>query len=165
MHLNQRKELFSRAYVHAVTAVAGYSTYAPSVDDDSIDLGIAEAGGSGTLKSPRLELQLKCTSGDDGEGDTLAFPLKRKNYDDLRAHVLVPRILLVVTVPSDDTKDWLQHGDEEMVLRRCGLWVSLQGQPSSENEASVTVHLPRINVFSPDALRSLMARVAERREP
>lgn len=163
MHLNQRKELFSRAYVHAVTAVAGYSTYAPSVDDDSIDLGVAEAGGSGTLKSPRLELQLKCTSGDDGEGATLAFPLKRKNYDDLRSDVLVPRILVVVAVPGDDISDWLQHSDEQMVLKRCGWWVSLLGQPPSDNEVSVTVHLPRANAFSPDALRAMMGRVADRR--
>lgn len=163
MHLNQKKELFSRAYVHAVTATAGYSTYVPSVDDDSIDLGIAQAGGAGTLKSPRLELQLKCTAGDDGQGDVLVFPLRRKNYDDLRADVLVPRILLVVTVPGDDTNDWLQHTAEQMVLKHCGFWVSLLGLPPTNSLTNVTVHLPRVNVFSPTELRRMMERVAERK--
>jgi hypothetical protein len=39
--LNAQKEQFSRAYVFAVAAVAGYATYTPSVDDDSFDLWIA----------------------------------------------------------------------------------------------------------------------------
>lgn len=41
MEISQRKEQFSRAYVLAVAAAAGYAWYQPSVDDDSIDLGLA----------------------------------------------------------------------------------------------------------------------------
>ncbi len=58
--LNQMKEQFSHAYVKAVAAVAGFAWYKPSVDDDSIDLGLAQRGGGGTTRSPRLEIQLKC---------------------------------------------------------------------------------------------------------
>jgi len=32
------------------------------VDEDSIDWQLATAGGQGTLRSPRLDLQLKCTA-------------------------------------------------------------------------------------------------------
>ena len=35
---NDQKEAISRAYVKAVAAVAGFATYRPSIDDDSIDL-------------------------------------------------------------------------------------------------------------------------------
>ena len=62
MDLNQQKEQFSRAYVQAVAAAAGFATYIPDVDDDSIDMGIA-AGGKESRRRPRLELQLKCTAG------------------------------------------------------------------------------------------------------
>ena len=48
--------------MQAVTAAAGYNVYKPEVDDDSVDLGIAARGGKGTFRSPKLELQLKCTS-------------------------------------------------------------------------------------------------------
>ena len=159
MELNQQKEQFSLAYVYAVAAVAGFSTYRPSVDDDSIDLGIAARGGSGNLKSPRLEIQLKSTARDAGMGATVAFSLKRKNYDDLIADVLVPRILVVVTLPSDDCGDWLEHRPTDLVLRRCGFWLSLAGSAPSSNEATVTVNLPRTQHFSPNALTNIMARV------
>jgi hypothetical protein len=44
MHINQRKEQFSRAYIHAVASVAGYALYEPYADDDSIDCGLAARG-------------------------------------------------------------------------------------------------------------------------
>ena len=56
MHLDQQKEQFSKAFVHAVATIAGYGTYQPAVDDDSIDLGIAARGGLHTTRRPRLEL-------------------------------------------------------------------------------------------------------------
>ena len=84
MDLNAQKEQFNRAYVQAVAAVAGYAWYVPSVDDDSVDFGIAEKGGRGTVRSPRLEFQLKCHAAETPATDQLSFQLKLKNYDDLR---------------------------------------------------------------------------------
>ncbi|MEZ2225342.1 MAG: hypothetical protein ACBR50_03540 [Microcoleus sp.] len=52
MELNQQKELFSKAYVRAVAAVAGFSVNQLEVDDDSIDLHIVGRGGGGTIFSP-----------------------------------------------------------------------------------------------------------------
>lgn len=121
MDLNAQKEQFSRAYVQAVAAVAGYAWYAPSVDDDSVDLGIAERGGRGTVRSPRLEAQLKCHAAQTPGGEHLSFPLKMKNFDDLRdPNVQVPRVLIVVLVP-DVPGDWLTCSEPEMVLRRYAL--------------------------------------------
>lgn len=95
MDINQRKEQFSRAYVLAVAAAAGYAWYQPSVDDDSIDLGLAVKGGGGTVRSPRLEMQLKCRAAELPPGDHFSHDLKLKNYEDLRdATVQVPRILM-----------------------------------------------------------------------
>jgi len=57
--INQQKEQFSNAYLQAITTVAGYSLYKPSVDDDSVDWGIAAKGVLGRIRAPRLELQLE----------------------------------------------------------------------------------------------------------
>ena len=51
---------------------------------------------------------------------------------------------------------------QQLVLRRCGYWVSLVGQPQSDNESSVTVSVSRANVLTVDALQELMQRVNER---
>ena len=84
MNINLQKEQFSNAYIQAVTTVAGYSLYRPDIDDDSVDLGIAAKNVTGIIISPRLELQLKCTSRDLVDSNYIRYPLKLKNYGELR---------------------------------------------------------------------------------
>ena len=96
-----QKEAFSRAYVKAVAAAAGFATYHPSIDDDSIDLGIAASSTSGFAKRPRLEINSNVRRLIT-RGAHFFVPLKRKNYDDLRpSDVAIPRILVVMLVPND----------------------------------------------------------------
>jgi hypothetical protein len=159
MDFNAQKEAFSRAYVKAVAAVAGFATYTPSVDDDSVDLGLAARGGGGTTRAPRLELQLKCTAGLVPVNATFGFELRRKNYDELRpTDVLVPRLLVVVIVPQD-VADWVTQTEERLALQRCGYYLSLRGLAATENEASVTLQIPRRQVFSAEALRQMMEQI------
>ena len=156
---NDQKEAISRAYVKAVAAAAGFATYQPSIDDDSIDLGIAASGKSGFAKRPRLEMQLKCTASDPPKEPTFPFAVKRKNYDDLRPiEVAIPRILVVMLVP-DDLADWLNHTERELAIRRCTYWMSLREMPETTNETSITVAIPRTNLFSIDGLLSIMSRI------
>ncbi len=112
MHLNQQKEQFSQAYVRTIASAAGFDTYTLCVDDDSIDLGIA-ASGKKMPRRPRLELQLKCTS--KNVEDVMRFRLCLKNYNELRCDCLVPRILVVVTVP-DQPEKWLTEANHQLVL-------------------------------------------------
>lgn len=48
--------------------------------------------------------------------------------------------------------------------RYCGYWVSLKGQPETDNTTSKTIHIPRQQVFSVDALREIMRRIAARQD-
>jgi hypothetical protein len=135
----QQQEQFSLAYVRAVVAAAGFAAYRPEVDDDSVDLVVASRCSGGTFRSPRLEMQLKCTSQEVLRGGEVRFPLKRKNYDDLRAmELLVPRILVVVLVPEQPA-DWIGQDEARLELRRCGYWSSLFGAAATDNETTVTV--------------------------
>jgi hypothetical protein len=159
MHINQRKEQFSRAYVHAVASVAGYALYEPYVDDDSIDVGIAMRGNGGAIFSPRVELQLKSSSRNIIKKDRIVYPLGLKNYNDLRVeNVLVPRILVVVIVPKD-IDYWLAQTEEEMCFKHCGYWHSLSGMGEPKSTTTVNVSLPREQQFTVEALRSIMERI------
>lgn len=156
MELNAQKEDFSFAYVRAVAAAAGYSVAErPGGQDyESVDVQFRSLKGRHVL----LEAQLKCTAGALGSEPHIPFPLPIKNYKDLRAATFVPRVLIVVSVPNDPSK-WLAHSEAELVLRHCGYFLDLRNAADSSNAKSVTVHIPRVNVFSPPALTDLMAKI------
>ncbi len=161
---NEQKQQLSIAYVHAVAARAGFACERPKVDDDSVDLQIGASGAvhdEAVIRSPRIELQLKSTAQDHLSNGHLAFPLPIKNYDDLRGETLVPRLLVVFQLPEDSSR-WLEQTEEQMISRRCAFWLSLRGEPETKNTKTVTVRLPRENIFTVEALRSLMTRVARK---
>ena len=165
MTINDQKQQFSFAYARAVAAVARVAVDQPSLDDDSVDLSFRQRGGGGIMRSPQLDAQVKCTEVANIQANHIAYPLKLKNYDELRpTDLLVPRILIVVTVP-DDLVEWLNHSEQELAMRKCGYWVSLRGMAATANQANVTVHLPRVNQFTGAQLMQIMQRIGNGQTP
>jgi hypothetical protein len=161
MDSNHQKEQFSKAYVKAVASVAGYATYLPDIPDlDSVDYGISTRIVGPVHCSPKLELQLKGTSQNIVDDGFVRFPLKIKNYEDLRKRVQVPRILIVVTIP-DEMDEWLIQDEESLSLYKCGYWISLREAEPVDNIASVTIPIPRSQQFTVDALQEMMRRISE----
>lgn len=165
MDISQQKEQFSNAYLQAVVSVAGYTLYKPAVDDDSVDWGIAAKGGIGKIRSPRLELQLKSTSREVLGAQEIRYPLKLKNYEDLRCdEFAIPRILVVLLLP-DSPANWIQQSEEALCLRYCSYWVSLRGLPETANTTAVTVAFSRTSLFTPMALQSIMELISQGQKP
>ena len=165
MTIDDQKEQFSFAYARAVAAVAQVVVNEPTVDDDSVDLSFKKKGGGGVVRSPQLDVQVKCTESANIHANHVAYPLKLKNYEELRpTNLLVPRILIVVTVP-DDLVNWLNHSEQELAMRKCGYWVSLRGMAATTNQTSVTVHLPRANQFTVAQLTQIMQRIGNNQTP
>jgi Domain of unknown function (DUF4365) len=163
---NEQKQQLSAAYVHAVAARAGYTCQVKTVDEDSIDVLIGAGGyvdDQAVVRSPRLEVQLKATSSPKLGTKHLTFPLKRKNYDDLRTPSLIPSLLVVLVLPKNRA-EWIETSEECMISRRCAYWASLVGMSESLNTRSISICLPRSQQFNVEQLQGLMRRVA-RREP
>lgn len=149
-----REEALSRAYVAAVAAGAGYVTAEQDFDRDGVDVQI-RAGGS---MRPSLDIQLKATINlGIPTIDEFRYALKRRNYDLLRGQTMVPRILVVLSLPEEEA-DWLNVTAEELILRRCAFWANLAGFPETQNAESVTISINKNNRFDVDALRRLMER-------
>lgn len=156
------KEQLSIAYLHAVASRAGCSVEEIRKDRDSIDLKICARGllaEDSVLTSPELAVQLKATARAAFDGDEIAFPLPKKNYNDLVAPSLVPRILVLFVMPEDEA-EWLTLTPESLTLRRCAYWLSLRGRPPTPNETSQTVRLSRARSLTHDSLRELLRKVA-----
>ncbi len=128
------EEALSVAYIHAVAAGAGFTV----------------------AKRPKLDLQLKATINlGEAESGVFRYPCPVGNYDELRATTQTPRLLVVLQLPRERSV-WLSVGADELVMRRCAYWVSLQGAPETANLTSVTVSLPLANRLDIEALKALM---------
>ena len=163
MHKTTQKEQFSIAYFHAIAAVCGLKISRCDVDDESIDLTVGKTGGDGTIRSPRLDVQLKCTELDVLKEDGVHFKLKRKNYDDLRESELhVPRILVVLIVPKN-LADWCVNSAEtSLCLRQNAWWMSLKGADEKPTIGKPMVILPRTQLFHTESLSQIMDRVGKK---
>ena len=159
MQRNTMKERFSLAFIGAVASKAGFHIDEPRVDSDSVD---------GTLRAdfgrrPRMEFQAKATSQDSLRDSHLSFHLPVNNYEDLRVDEPInPRILIVLLMPKDESQ-WLCHTREELCLRYCAYWKSLEGKPPTQNTTTIAVQIPVCNIFNSGQLSELMEK-AERGE-
>jgi len=97
----------------------------------------------------------------DREG-RYAFPLKMKNYDELRSTKTNSAQLLVVLYLPANPAEWVTHSHKCLVSRRCAYWLSLWGAPESANETSQTVYIPPVNLLSAENLRGLMTGFSRR---
>ena len=153
MTLSNQKEQFSASYARAVASVVGLNVSKCEVDDDSIDITLGRRGGL----AEKVDIQLKCTAAplpDDGD---LKFPLKIKNYQDLSRQSIMPRILVVLYVP-DECRNWMEISPQRAILKHAAWWLSLENAPATDNDANVTVTIPRSNLFTPDVLIDLLDR-------
>jgi len=159
---NDRKNLFSDAYLKAVALLAGYDTGKPaSLDRDGIDWEISCDEANGVVGFPRLAVQLKCTSRDLRVGGELSFPLDVKTYDKLRpTNLAIPRILVVVVVPAD-VGHWAHWNKNELCLWVSAYWISLRGRPATANADTISVRIPYLQVLNPDTLREAMIRIGQ----
>lgn len=149
---NDRAEALSRAYVAAVAASAGYVTAEQDFDRDGVDIQI-RAGGS---MRPSLDIQLKATINlGEASAGVYRYPLKSRNYGLLREPTMVPRILVLLALPSKES-DWLNVTTDQLVLRRCAFWTSLLGEPERDTKETVTISVQDRNRFDVESLKALM---------
>lgn len=159
-------EHFSDAYVRAVASAARMHVEPRLVDNDSVDGYLHYTGQLGAAYSPQIAFQLKATSvASHVKLDHIAYPLKIKNYDDLRVtNSGVPRILIVVVIP-EGVVDWLLQDETRMRLHRCGYWFNLAGAPAVTNSSRRVVHVPRAQQFTVGSLRDMMTRIGQGGSP
>lgn len=159
MYETHQKEQFSNAYFLAIAAKARCNPSKQEVDDDSVDWSLSKK----IIGRPKLDIQLKCTENLRLDGDSFKYPLKIKNYNDLIIEdVSVPRILVVFSVP-ENIDEWLSQNTENLVIRKCGYWVSLKGLSVVDNTNNVTVSIPSSNIFSVEQLNEIMDIIAEKK--
>ena len=162
----------SYAYLHAVASKAGMACSVGSrhEDNNGVDATLtawAPFHNGGYLTEVDIKVQLKATiavPADDGT--SLSYFLRGVNrYNDLRtATVDAARILVVMFLPAD-AQEWLNHSEDELALRKGAYWQSLREAPAAATGSGTTVYLPKAQMFTPEALTDLAARLSRRDFP
>ncbi len=164
---NLVKEELSYAYVHAVASRASFEcNHGTRHDLDSIDVTISARGrlsDNSVRLSPKIELQLKATSGILLVDDHFSFDVPMKNYNDLRQPRAVPAYLVVFIMPADETQ-WLTQTEDSLITRHCAYWRSLLNAPEVTNTETKRIKIPRANLLTVETLRSLMTRASQLEE-
>jgi hypothetical protein len=158
---NHRQEALCRAYVQAIAARCGMS-WSVSNPDYGIDLTMndIEAAGNRRVESGyKLDIQAKSTTRAGAADTYIRYELQVHAYEALR-HPLpgCPRILVVLVLPRDEIR-WSTQTEEELILRHCAYWLSLKGRGATTNRRSVRISIPRVNIFSVEALQGIMSRI------
>jgi len=162
MDYPRRKEEVSKSYLNAVCAVCGVSMEVHGHDDDGIDATLKKqvVRADGRDYIALISVQLKSTSsGYDEQSDYYAYPLKKKNYDDLRRPATAKSYLFVLILPNDESL-WVKHSIEELVIKKCMFWLDLNKLPDRDNSSTVTVHIPKSNSVSPKTVERLLENAA-----
>lgn len=161
---NQIEAELSLAYVQAVAAVETFAVDIPHIDSDSVDVVISGKGkiDSASLRhSPRIEVQLKASvNAHPNQNGEIPFDLTLKNYDELRADTMLPRLLILLALPQQQA-DWIIHQPDKLILQKCCYYLSLKGLPASENREYQRVYIPTANVLTPAALKTLMIKASK----
>lgn len=167
---NDIKAELSYAYLHAITARAGFGCEVAGRHSDNAGVDayvrVKErlAADSVHTNFP-FEVQLKATSKlPTLEAERYSYWLDDiGRYDELRERSgPMPKLLVVLFLPSDAEK-WLEHSEDALIARRCAYWTSLWDAPPSANRRGQTIYLPQPNVLSVAGLRSV-ARQLSREE-
>ena len=124
----------SYAYLHAVASHSGIICVKTGEDEDDagVDVVLRVTGRlteNSILTNFTVDLQLKATVAQavDREG-RYAFPLKMKNYNELRCtKTSSPQLLVVLYLPAN-REEWLTHSHESLVARRSSLRLLAQPQ-------------------------------------
>jgi len=159
----------SYVYLNAVASLAGMSCKLGSRHDDNrgIDAMVTawlSPSEPAALTEVSFNVQLKATvTTPADDGSHLSYFLKEvSRYNDLRAATIaVPRILVVLFLPSEAT-DWLAHSVDDLVMRRCAYWVTLRGAPEVMTMSGTTVKLPKAQVLSPEGITALAECLSRR---
>jgi hypothetical protein len=164
---NQQQEALSRAYVRAIAAQAGVVCSEPE-QDFGIDLcfrAVRVRGKRYADTSGQFDAQVKSTTRANVTDSEVRYDLDVKNYDDLREPGdNCPRILVVLVLPEDEAQ-WLSQSVEELILRHCAYWISLEGYPPTTATTTVRITIPRSAVFSVEAVRGILDGLRERNNP
>jgi hypothetical protein len=136
--------------------------------DYGTDVSLNEIAVRGDWRSEsgfKLDIQAKSTMQAEVGKTHVRYDLEVRAYEHLRdLRAWCPRILVVLVLPKREAQ-WSTQTEDELILRYCAYWLSLRGRGPVKQRRTIRVLIPRANLFSVEALRTLVTRLKRGEEP
>jgi hypothetical protein len=164
-----QKELLSISYATAVAARAGVHVSGNTVHDYGVDLTLSPVS---TLPSGKrmatgfdFHFQLKSTVDFRQTPESIIYDLNADTFNMFaKWDGPSPCYLLLMCLPRD-CADWTGTTENAMELRKCCYWHHIPPGIPTKNTSSVTISIPRSQVFTHQALLNLMQTHMNGRQP
>lgn len=160
--LNHIQERLSVAYVSAIVARAGANFMQLNGSEYGIDGTIQHVrklpNGKFTNTGWHFDCQLKATIDWIERPDAIVYDLDVDAYNKLVGWEGSLCILVLFRMPKNED-EWLYVNEQSLLLRNCCYWKRLRGQTST-NSRSVRIEIPRVNLFTPDTVNSLLTQLS-----
>ena len=147
------------SYVKAVAAIAGVTCDEVSTGNDyGTDVFLSdlmdddEIGVSDTGVPCRCQLKssITCKLRDNHVSYKLSVSAYNKLVHPRRGFI----ILIVFNLPREKS-DWLKQSEDVLCLKHCCYWTRVTGEKST-NKNSITIKIPREQVFDSEAIKTVM---------
>jgi hypothetical protein len=112
-----------------------------------------------------IVFQLKCSWVWTADADSISWSIKTKAYNDLvtRDPDATGAILILMCLPTDPA-DWVTVTEESILMKRCCYFASLSGPPTSTEDSTKQIKIPRTNVLDAANLTAALAAERNRRK-
>ncbi|MFV0632725.1 DUF4365 domain-containing protein [Demequina sp.] len=151
----KQKERFSRAWVIAAASAADFTYEIVADDERGVDMTVHS-------HHHALDLQLKATSNPDEQDGQLVHDLDIRTYDLLRSESRTSYGVLVLVVVGHDSTSWQTMDDAGTSLTRAAYYLPMLGLPDTANTSTVRLKVPKDNLLTATAMKSLMDAQASR---
>jgi hypothetical protein len=160
LHRNVHQGSYGEAFVHALACAAGFTVGRQHLDVDGVDWQIGSVGPLGSLRSPRIEVQVKSWSQAKATSQHWNHRILVSHFNMLAGPgFMVPRFLMVVVAPISPDQ-YVQIAPDAMILSHAAYWLSLADRdalPTDETGTRTTsVQVPMRNLVTVDTLTALV---------
>ncbi len=158
------EEDLSISYLRAIAAQAKVTFQLNNRDEDGKDVDLKQIveTNEGLKFNAEICVQLKATCSKNcySENDSeITYSLKAKNYNDLCMKGTNSIILCLLILP-EDCKDWVKQSPDDLILKKSMYWFSPTDKTPTNNSESVTIKIPKTQLFTAEVLKGMMQSVA-----
>jgi hypothetical protein len=147
---------YGECFVRALAASAGLVVSRPDLDVMGEDFTIGYPGRRGSLRHPKIDVQVKSWSNPVGTHTVWRYRMRAHHYNELAGHQFyLPRYLFLVIVPAD-VEHYTQVEANSLRLHHAGYWASFATAARAENAQTITVDVPKSNLLTAESLRALL---------